>query len=261
MNQPAPIIQVSNLVNQFGAQRVHDQLHFDVYQGEIIGIVGGSGSGKSVLLRSIIGLQRPQAGSILIQGKDILKMNKQEKLSLQRLWGVLFQNGALFSSMTVAENIAFPIWEFAGVSRKEAIELAEVKIALVGLPAVARGKYPSELSGGMVKRAALARALALDPRVLFLDEPTSGLDPIAAESFDKLIRNLTNDLGLAVIMITHDLDSLFTICDRVAVLVDKKIRMGTLRDQLQSDHPWIREYFHGERAEALTNGVLMKGQT
>jgi len=260
MSARAAIIEVRDLVNQFGTQRVHDHLNFTVYQGEIVGIVGGSGAGKSVLLRSIIGLQRPQAGSIFIKGRNILTMRKEEKLSLQRLWGVLFQNGALFSSMTVAENIAFPIGEFAGVSRKEALELAEVKIELVGLPSAARQQYPSELSGGMVKRAALARALALDPRVLFLDEPTSGLDPIAAESFDRLIRELTNDLDLAVIMITHDLDSLFTICDRVAVLVDKKIRMGTLMEQLQSDHPWILEYFHGERAEALTKGVLMRGQ-
>jgi phospholipid/cholesterol/gamma-HCH transport system ATP-binding protein len=251
MNHPVPIIEVRGLVNQFGTQRVHDGLNLDVYQGEIIGIVGGSGSGKSVLLRSIIGLQRPASGSIIIKGKDITRMPTQEKLDLQRLWGVLFQNGALFSSMTVVENVAFPIWEFAGVTRTEALELAEVKIEMVGLPTLARGKYPSELSGGMVKRAALARALALDPRILFLDEPTSGLDPIAAESFDQLIRELTNDLNLAVIMITHDLDSLFSICDRVAVLVDKKIRMGTLAEQLRSDHPWIREYFHGERAKAL----------
>ncbi len=260
MSKSAPVIEVRKLVNQFGSHRVHDDLDFNAFQGEIIGIVGGSGAGKSVLLRSIIGLQRPYSGSVLIQGRDITRMNKREKLAVQRLWGVLFQNGALFSSMTVVENVAFPLWEFAGVTRKEAFELAEIKIEMVGLPAVARGKYPSELSGGMVKRAALARALALDPRVLFLDEPTSGLDPIAAESFDQLIRELTNDLDLAVIMITHDLDSLFTICDRVAVLVDKKIRIGTLAEQLESEHPWIKEYFHGERAQALTKGVLMRGQ-
>ncbi len=251
MSTEKPIIAVRGLVNQFGSQRVHDGLDFDAYQGEVIGLVGGSGAGKSVLLRSIIGLQQPQSGSIFIKGQDITRMRKQEKLNLQRLWGVLFQNGALFSSMTVAENVAFPLQEFAGVTHKEAMELAEVKIEMVGLPIVARNKFPSELSGGMVKRAALARALALDPRVLFLDEPTSGLDPIAAESFDVLIRELTDDLGLAVIMITHDLDSLFTICDRIAVLVDKKIRMGTLDEQLHSEHAWIREYFHGDRARPL----------
>lgn len=255
MTVQSPIIEVKGLVNQFGSHRVHDGLDFSAYQGEIIGIVGGSGSGKSVLLRSIIGLQAPKAGNIMIQGKDVTRMHRHEKLLLQRLWGVLFQNGALFSSMTVLENVAFPIREFAGVSPAEANELAEIKIELVGLPALALSKYPAELSGGMVKRSALARALALDPRILFLDEPTSGLDPIAAESFDRLIRELTDDLGLAVIMITHDLDSLISICDRIAVLVDKKIRMGTINDHLQSDHPWIREYFHGERASALLKGM------
>lgn len=254
MNAPAPVIEVKGLVNAFGNHKVHDGLNFDARQGEIVGIVGGSGSGKSVLLRSIIGLQAPRSGHIYIKGEDITRMRKQEKFRLQRLWGVLFQNGALFSSMTVLENVAFPIQEFAGVSVEEAHELAEVKIELVGLPANARGKYPAELSGGMVKRAALARALALDPRILFLDEPTSGLDPISAESFDRLTRELTDDLGLAVVMITHDLDSLFSICDRIAVLVDKKIQMGTIEDHLKSEHPWIREYFHGERARALAQG-------
>lgn len=250
MTQP-PVIDVQNLTNAFGTQVVHDGLNFEARQGEIVGIVGGSGSGKSVLLRSIIGLQTPKSGQVYIMGRDITRMRKQDKMQMQRLWGVLFQSGALFSSMTVLDNVAFPIREFAGVSPAEAKELAEIKIELAGLPALARYKYPAELSGGMVKRAALARALALDPRILFLDEPTSGLDPIAAESFDRLTRELTNDLGLAVVMITHDLDSLFSICDRVAVLVDKKIRMGTIADHLKSEHPWIREYFHGERANAL----------
>lgn len=251
MTEQSPIIDVRRLVNRFGSQLVHDNLDFNAYQGEIVGIVGGSGSGKSVLLRSIIGLQAPAGGNIYIKGQDITRMRKQQKLELQCLWGVLFQNGALFSSMTVLQNVAFPIMEFAGVTQQEAQELAEIKIELVGLPPVARLKYPAELSGGMVKRAALARALALDPRILFLDEPTSGLDPIAAESFDKLTRELTDDLGLAVIMITHDLDSLFSICDRVAVLVDKKMKSGTIAELMQSDHPWIREYFHGDRAMAL----------
>ena len=250
-----PIIEVQNLVNTFGSQTIHDGLDFSICEGEIMGLVGGSGSGKSVLLRSIIGLQAPQSGNVVIRGRDITRMRKHEMLAMQRLWGVLFQNGALFSAMTVLQNVAFPLLEFAGVSAREANQLAQIKIEMVGLPSIACGKYPSELSGGMVKRAALARALALDPRILFLDEPTSGLDPISAESFDQLIKELTLDLDLAVVMITHDLDSLFSICNRVAVLVDKKIRIGTIAEHLQSEHPWIREYFHGERARALMGTI------
>ena len=246
-----PIIEVRNLVNYFSDQIIHDGLDFNLFPSEIVGIVGGSGAGKSVLMRSIIGLHQAKSGSIKIKGKEITSLNKKELLKIQRLWGVLFQNGALFSSMTISENIAFPIREFSGVIPKEAKELAEIKIELVGLPVNARNKYPAELSGGMIKRASLARALALDPRILFLDEPTAGLDPISAAAFDNLIRELTDDLGLAVAMITHDLDSLFTICDKVAVLVDKQIKTATISEHQNSDHIWIREYFHGERARSL----------
>lgn len=250
-----PVIEVRGLVNMFGTQVVHDGLDFSVSRGEIMGVVGGSGTGKSVLLRSIIGLQRPKAGAILVEGHDITRMNIGELLEVQKLWGVLFQSGALFSSLTVRQNVALPLQECLGISHQLAAELARVKINLVGLPPDACNKYPGELSGGMVKRAGLARSLALDPKVLFLDEPTAGLDPISAEAFDKLIHALSRSLDLAIIIITHDLNSLYSICDRIAVLVDKKIRVGTLEDHLRDTHPWIREYFHGERSNAL----LMKG--
>jgi len=248
-----PIIEVKGLRNQFGRQVVHDGLDFSIYPGEIVGIVGGSGAGKSVLLNSIIGLRRPTSGAVLIGGRDIVTMGNRRKLEVQKLWGVLFQSGALFSSLTVRENVALPLRESAHISKRMAEELADVKIELVGLPADARDKLPAQLSGGMVKRAGLARALAFDPKVLFLDEPTSGLDPISANAFDRLILALSRDLDLAVIMITHDLGSIFSICDRIAVLVDKKIRIGTLQELLNDEHPWIRDYFHGERAQAAMN--------
>ena len=240
-----PLIEVRNLVNSFGSNTVHDGLDFDIFPGEVVGVVGGNGTGKSVLLRTIVGLQKPVSGTVTIAGR-----NPAER-SQENLWGVLFQKGALFSNLTVIENISFQLHEKTALSAEDIRRLALMKIELVGLPVTAGPKYPSELSGGMTKRAALARALALDPRILFLDEPTAGLDAPAAEGFDQLIRDLVDYLGISVFMITHDLDSLASICDRIAVLVDKKIRMGTLKDHLKDKHPWLQEYFHGKRARFM----------
>jgi phospholipid/cholesterol/gamma-HCH transport system ATP-binding protein len=245
-----PIISVRGLVNRFGHQVVHDGLDLDVYAGEVLGVVGGSGSGKSVLLRTIIGLNHPAAGRVEVFGKDLRRLSDAERLRLEQRWGVLFQNGALFSSLTVAQNIEVPLKEFYRLPQQLMDQMAAVKIGLVGLPEDAGPKFPAQLSGGMVKRAGLARALAVDPEILFLDEPTSGLDPIGADEFDNLIRDLKESLGLTVFMVTHDLDSLYAICDRVAVLVDKKIRIGTLDDMLHDNNPWIHAYFHGPRGRA-----------
>lgn len=254
MTSVSPVISVRGLVNRFGEQVVHDGLDFDMYPGEILGVIGGSGSGKTVLMRSIIGLQHPAAGHIIINGRDSLALEAEEVLEIQHLWGVMFQGGALFSSLTVQENVEAAMRESHLLPPALIPELARMKIAMAGLPAEARGKLPAELSGGMVKRAALARALALDPRVLFLDEPTAGLDPVLAEAFDHLIRDLAKSLDIAVMMITHDLDSLYSICDRVAVLVDKKIKIDTI-DHLQQDpNPWIQQYFGGERAKRAQAG-------
>jgi phospholipid/cholesterol/gamma-HCH transport system ATP-binding protein len=240
-----PLIEVRNLVNRFGSHIVHDGLDFDIYPGEIVGVVGGNGTGKSVLLRTIVGLQKPVSGTITMAGQDVSKHKEKN------LWGVLFQKGALFSNLTVIENIAFQLKEKTNLSPEDIRHLALMKIELVGLPVHAGNKYPSELSGGMTKRAALARALALDPRILFLDEPTAGLDAPAADGFDQLIRDLVDYLGLSVFMITHDLDSLSSICDRIAVLVDRKIKMGTLKEHLKDKHPWMQEYFHNKRARFM----------
>jgi phospholipid/cholesterol/gamma-HCH transport system ATP-binding protein len=234
-------IDVKDVVNRFGTHTVHDGVSLQIHKGEIIGLVGGSGSGKSVLMRTILGLHTPNKGSITFYGK---------KKRTPSDFGVLFQRGALFSGLTVEENVMVPLREHTKLSEADMRSLARVKIALSGLPPEAAGKYPSELSGGMVKRAALARALALDPPVLFLDEPTAGLDPIGATEFDALILQLQQMLGMTVVIITHDLDTLFSICTRVAVLVDKKIVIDSLDALMQSEHPWLQEYFHGPRAQA-----------
>ncbi|MEM9682803.1 MAG: ABC transporter ATP-binding protein [Pseudomonadota bacterium] len=244
------VIRVRGLRTQFGTQVIHDGLDLDVYRGEVLGVVGGSGTGKSVLLRAIVGLLHPAAGQIELLGVDTQDPDPSTASALQARYGVLFQDGALFSSLTVAENIQVGMREYFHMPQQLMDELAALKVAMVGLSADAGGKYPSELSGGMRKRAGLARALALDPEILFLDEPTAGLDPIGAAAFDQLIRDLQQSLGLTVFMVTHDLDSLAAICDRIAVLVDKKIKVGTMAEHMKDDHPWIHEYFHGPRARA-----------
>jgi phospholipid/cholesterol/gamma-HCH transport system ATP-binding protein len=249
-NPGEPVIRVRGLVNRFGAQTVHDGLDLDVWRGEILGVVGASGSGKSVLLRTIIGLNRPAAGVVEVFGRDIYRLPDAELRELEKRWGVLFQEGALFSSMTVAENIEFVLRENLDMPPVLAQEIAACKIALVRLPEDAGAKYPAQLSGGMRRRAGLARALALDPELLFLDEPTSGLDPDSADSFDRLIKDLQTALGLTVFLVTHDLDTLFGVCDRVAMLVDGKVRAGTVDQLLRDEHPWVRAYLQGPRGRA-----------
>lgn len=249
-----PLIEVRNLVNKFGDHVVHDGLDFDLFPKEIVGVIGGNGTGKSVLLRSIVGLQRPASGTILVEGKNIGKMASEEFRRMQKLWGVLFQKGALFSNLTVIENIAFQLKERTDLPEADILRLARMRVEMVGLPVNAGPKYPSELSGGMIKRVALARALVLDPKILFLDEPTAGLDSVAAEEFDRLIRDMVDYLGISVFMITHDLNSLASICDRIAILVDKKIKTGTLAEHLKDKHPWVEEYFHNKRARFMTGG-------
>ncbi len=245
-----PIIRVRGLVNRFGAETVHDGVDLDVFHGEVLGVVGASGSGKSVLLRTVLGLNRPAAGEVEVFGNNVWAMSSIEQREIEKRWGVLFQDGALFSSLTVAENIEVPLKEYYEMPMSLMDEIAAFKVGIVGLPEATGEKFPSQLSGGMRKRAGLARALALDPEIVFLDEPTAGLDPIAAGEFDILIRDLRTSLGLTVFMVTHDLDTLFAICDRVAVLVDKKIRVGTPEQMLQDNHPWIHSYFHGPRGRA-----------
>jgi len=257
----ANVIEVRGLKNCFGDQVVHEGLDIDLRRGEILGVVGGSGTGKSVLMRSIIGLQQPEDGEIRVFGKNMLGPDVGEAREIRRRWGVLFQGAALFSTQTVAENVQLPIREYYGrIDQQLMDEIAAYKIAMVGLPDDAGAKYPAELSGGMKKRAGIARALALDPDLLFLDEPTAGLDPIGAAAFDALIGRLRDALCLSVFLITHDLDTLYAICDRVAVLADRKvIAAGTIPELLALDHEWIQEYFRGARGRAVQPGTASGG--
>ncbi len=244
-------IEVEGLRTQFGDNVIHDNLDLKVRRNEILGVVGGSGTGKSVLMRAIIGLKRPSAGRVSVFGEEFYELTDSERLRIERRWGVLFQGGALFSSMTVAQNVMAPLREHLKMPLELAVDIAAMKISMSGLPADAGAKFPSELSGGMRKRAGLARALALDPEIVFLDEPTAGLDPIGAANFDRLILNLKDSLGLTVFMVTHDLDTLHATCDRVAVLSDKRvIAIGPLDEVRKTDHPWVQEYFSGPRGRA-----------
>jgi phospholipid/cholesterol/gamma-HCH transport system ATP-binding protein len=245
-------ISVRGLRNNFGEQVVHENLDLDVKRGEIIGVVGGSGTGKSVLMRAILALRRPQAGHIRVFDLDALSEDKNARLKVEKNTGVLYQNGALFSSLTVLENVAVPLKEhYSDLPEQLMHDLCMLKIRLSGLPDDAANKFPSQLSGGMRKRAGIARALALDPALLFLDEPTAGLDPIGAAAFDQLIRSLQQSLGLTVFLITHDLDTLYTICDRVAVLADKRVLINAPIHEVEKfEHPWVHDYFHGPRGRA-----------
>ena len=261
LDENAPPIEVRNLRSAFGDHIIHDGLNLTIQRGDVVGVVGGSGAGKSVLLNTIIGLKRPEAGTVRIFGADIQHARRRQWTEIERRWGVLFQQGALWSNLTVRDNVAAPLFEHTDMKAKEINELADLKIALTGLPVGAGALKPAELSGGMIKRASLARALALDAELLFLDEPTAGLDPISAAAFDELIRDLADSLDLTVFMITHDLDSLYAITDQVAVLADKKVvAMAPVRELEHYDHPWIREYFLGPRGRASASSREAAGR-
>jgi phospholipid/cholesterol/gamma-HCH transport system ATP-binding protein len=256
----APAIRVNNLIVGFGSRLVLNNLSLDVKRGEILALVGGSGSGKSVLMRTIIGLIPKRAGRIEVLGVDLDQASDHERRAIERCWGILYQQGALFSSLTVLQNVQFPMREYLDVSERLMTEIAIAKLEMVGLNATDVGKFPSELSGGMTKRAALARALALDPEILFLDEPTSGLDPISAGDIDTLIRSLQQTLSLTVFMVTHDLNTLHSACDRVAALADGRIvAEGPIPSMLRSEHPWVKAYFRGKRGRAL-GSMLQVGE-
>lgn len=245
------VIRVRGLEVGFGSKTIMKDLDLDVYRGEILGFVGASGMGKSVLTRTILGLVPKRRGTIEVFGEDVDALSPQSRKAIEQRWGVLFQQGALFSSLTVKQNVQVPMREYLSISERLLDELAMLKIEMVGLKPDAADKFPSDLSGGMIKRASLARALALDPEIVFLDEPTSGLDPIGAGEFDDLIATLQQTLGLTVFMVTHDLDSLHSVCDRIAALAEGKvIAAGPIETMLASNHPWVRSYFHGKRARA-----------
>jgi phospholipid/cholesterol/gamma-HCH transport system ATP-binding protein len=249
------VVDVRGVVNRFGQQVVHDGLDMQVHRGQVFGILGGSGSGKTVLLRTILGLRRPQAGSVRVEGVDMTQLEGEALRAAKARYGVTFQQGALFTALTVRENVQLPMIEHLSLPRDAMDELARLKLRLVGLPDDAGAKYPAQLSGGMVKRAALARALALDPELLLLDEPTSGLDPIGAAAFDDLIAYLQQELHLTVVMITHDLDTIFRICGHVGVIVDRRMVQDTRERIVDYPHPWIQAYFHGARAERFAAGA------
>lgn len=248
---PPAVIRLRGIINRFGPALIHENLDLDIRKGEILGIIGGSGTGKSVLLRTILGLNRQRQGSVTVLGADMARIPEGQKAAIRRLWGVLFQDGALFSSLTVSDNIQFPLREFTDLPPALRREIARMKIAAVGLPLSSGEKFPAELSGGMRKRAGLARALVMDPKILLLDEPTAGLDPLAAADFDQLLLTLRENLGLTVCLVTHDLDTLYAACDRVAVLAEKRIyAVDTIDNLILLDHPWIQEYFTGPRGRA-----------